>query len=277
MITSTEIAAKVPTSLTSLSQTRRFFLGMSYPLRGTRFLLRHTHLWPWAAAPLLLTIWAIFGALWVAVGLSDDALHLFWPRPDPGEVMQTALWQLLARSIGLLVFVVSAVVLWVAGNMIASPFWDVLAEKSERLLLDRPEAPFDWRIALADAWMSIRHSALALLLYVLIMGPLLLLNLIPGLGTVLYTLLSWTITVLFVARELMDVPLSRRRTPFVAKLVWIRQHRQVVAGLGTTCTLMLAVPGVNLFVMPLAVMGATLLYCHLDRLGQGVPQRGAMS
>ena len=232
-------------------------------------------LWPWAAGPFLITLWMILGAGGITLLFTDDLLALLWSRPgQQSGFWYTAGWTAVVWIVRVLLFLVSAVVLWVVGNMLASPFWDFLAEGVEKRELDRPDADFDWRVALGDAWMSIRHSALGLLLYALLMAPLLLLNLIPGVGTVLYTVLSWTATVFFVSREMMDIPLSRRRTPFRDKIRWLAEHKAVVAGLGTASTLMLAVPLVNLFVMPLTVMGGTLLYCRLDAAGQGVPQRG---
>lgn len=255
------------------STARQFFRGMGYPARGLVFLWRNTDLWGWAAAPLLITAWMIAAAVWATVWYADDLVMAVWPRPD-GDVLRLTLWMLAVRALQVLLFLLLAVVSWVFGNMISSPFWDVLAERAEQKLLDRPDTPFDVRIALGDAWMSVRHSILGLLLYVGIMGPLLLLNLVPGVGSVLYTVLSYPTTVFFVARELMDIPLSRRRTPFRDKLRWIGQHKPVLAGLGTAGMLMLAVPFVNLLVMPFAVMGGTLLYCQLHRVGEGVPQRG---
>ncbi|MBW2253417.1 MAG: EI24 domain-containing protein [Deltaproteobacteria bacterium] len=258
------------------SVVRRFVRGASYPWRGLRFLFPRTEIWPWAAGPFLITLWMILGALWGAVWYGDDLLALFWTRPalHSSGTFEIVVWDMVANWLRLLVFLVLAVASWILGNMLASPFYDVLAEKTEGLVLDRPEHPFDWRIAFGDAWMSIRHSALGLLLYLLVMGPLFLLNLIPGVGSVLYTALSTAATVFFVARELMDIPLSRRRTPFVAKLRWMARHKALLAGMGAVCTLLLMVPLVNFFAMPIAVMGGTLMYCHLDREGFGVPQRG---
>jgi CysZ protein len=258
------------------SAVRRFVRGATYPWRGLRFLLPRTELWPWAAGPFFITLWMILGALWGAIWYGDDLLALLWTRPElqASSTLEIVLWDTVANSLRLAVFIVAAVAAWILGNMLASPLYDVLAEKTEGLLLDRPEHAFDWRIALGDAWMSIRHSALGLILYAAVMGPLFLLNLVPGAGSVLYTVLSSVATVFFIARELMDIPLSRRRTPFVAKLRWIASHKALLAGMGAMCMVLLMVPLVNFFSMPIAVMGGTLMYCHLDREGFGVPQRG---
>lgn len=262
--------------VTSGTAVRRFLRGASYPWRGLRFLLPRTEFWPWAVGPFLITLWMIAAALWGAFQYGDDLLALFWTRPviQQSGSFQIAVWEFVASGLRVVLFLGLAVVAWIAGNMIASPFYDVLAEKTEGAVLDRPEQSFDWRIALGDAWMSIRHSALGLMLYLVVMGPLLLLNLIPGAGSVLYTVLSTLATVFFVTREVMDIPLSRRRTPFFAKLRWMGHHKALLGGMGLVCMLLLMIPLLNFVCMPVAVMGGTLMYCHLDREGFGVPQRG---
>ena len=157
----------------------------------------------------------------------------------------------------------------VVGNLLASPFYDVLAGKVEARLLGPSDEPFAWRTVLGDAWMSVQHSLLGLLLYGLSMGLLLLLNLLPVVGSALYAALSTTATVFFLARELMDIPLSRRRLGFFEKIRWMGGHKALLGGLGLATMAMLAVPVVNLLLMPVAVLGGTLLYCHLHQVGQG--------
>lgn len=257
--------------LTSGSPLERFGRGLTYPLRGLRFLRANTQLIGWAVAPMFITLVMITGAAWLTWTLADDLVQWLWPRPENGLAV---LWWFVVNSLRLALFVVSVVVFWVVGNMLSSPFYDVMAEKTEALLLDRPEQPFDWRIVLGDAWLSIRHSALGLGMYIVVMVLLFSLNLIPGIGSALYTVLSWTASVFFVAREMMDIPLSRRRTPFRDKLRWMSEHKALLAGLGSSCMLLLMVPLVDLVVMPVAVMGGTLLFVHLDGEGAGVPQRG---
>jgi len=217
----------------------------------------------------------IAAALWLTIRFGDALVARTWVPPD-GQThpLAAALWWLAVHTLEGMIFLVLAVVLFVVGNMLASPFWDVLAEKAERALLDRPEAPFHLRVALGDAFMSIRHSLLGIALYLLVMLALTTLNLLPGVGTMLNTLLAWPATAFFVAREVMDIPLSRRRTPFVEKVRWIGRHPALIAGIGTSTMVLLAIPFVDLLVMPFAVMGGTLLYCHLHRVGAGVPQRG---
>jgi CysZ protein len=253
----------------------RFFRGLLYPWHGTVWLWSHRDLWPWATAPLLITGWMIAGALWLTVSYGDTMMAWVWAPPN-GQVHPFAatLWWLAAHVLEGLLFLVLAVVLFVLGNMLASPFWDVLAERTEKVLIDRPETVFDLRVALGDASMSVRHSFLGIGLYLAVMLALTLLNLVPGVGTALDTILAWPATAFFVAREVMDIPLSRRRTPFVEKLRWMGRHPALLAGLGTSTMFLLAVPFLDLLVMPFAVMGGTLLYCHLHRVGEGVPQRG---
>jgi CysZ protein len=246
---------------------QRFGAGFAAPWHGAGFLIRRPNLWPWMIVPVVLLTIGLVAAAWVAWWLAPVLIGGIWPRPTGGAYN---LWRALVIVLGFLVFGVAAIVAWALSTVLATPFYDQMAERVEREVLGLPESPFDWRVALGDAWQSIVHTLLATALYVAISAVLFLLGLVPVVGSVLAPIGEIVLTTTFLARELLDMPLARRRVSFGAKLRYLWRHFALFEGLGASSALLLWIPLLNFVSMPIAVVGATLLYCRLHREGHGV-------
>ena len=256
-----------------------FRTGLGAPWRGFRFLLAHSELWGWAALPLFLTLWLIVGAGMSALWLTDDVLAWIVPPPDPADHSARAVawmltWDLLWLVAAAGVFLASAAVFWVAGHVLAGPFYDKMAEGVEQWFLGAKAETFDWKRVLGDAAWSLLHSLMGLTLYAAVMVPLFALNLVPVAGSVLYTVLATVASSFFLARDLLDVPLSRRRLAFTAKLAYVRANAPVMFGLGLATVVLLAVPFANLVVLPCAVVGGTLIYLRIEHGEPVSPEEG---
>ena len=75
-----------------------------------------------------------------------------------------------------------------------------------------------------------------LVLYVLVLGALLLLNLVPGVGSAIYAVLAWLITCFFLVLEFVDYPLDRRQLTLRAKLAYVWNLQWTGLGLGRPCS-----------------------------------------
>jgi CysZ protein len=261
------------TNVSSLKQgsvLSRFMAGFRYPLAGLRHLVGNPRLWPYVVVPVFLTILMIGGAAWLAWTQGPAALELAWSQPTgEGAAGSVALiaWNIALVVIRLLLFVLGAVAFYAIGGLVAIPFNDFLSQAVEESLLGGRNEPFTWGLFISDIRMSLGHSLLGLFLYVAVMIPVLLLNVIPVAGSVASTVLGWSATVVFLAREMLDGPLSRDRLPFGVKLTVLKSNKATMAGFGSATAAMLWVPGLNLFSIPCAVVGGTLLYCQLKREG----------
>ncbi len=244
------------------SPTSEFFRGARTLPRAIAYIFRNASLVPWMLAPAVLTITVIMVAVG-ATGMFGPRL-LVWLIPAPADPSWMIWWRL---GMGLLtgtLIVLAVAAGWVFGNMASAPLYDVIAGKVEREQLGLSEQPETWAEAFANAAPSIRHSIAGFALYVAVMVPLFALNLIPGLGSVLYTVASFVATVFFVSRELMDVPLSRRKLSFREKLAYVKENRAYISGHSAVVAVFLFIPFANLFVTPLAVLGATLIFCDIE-------------
>jgi len=144
-------------------------------------------------------------------------------------------------------------------NLIAAPFNGLLAEAIERRLHGEAPIPIAWRSLPAEALASL-GSELRKLGYFLVRAiPTLVLFLIPVLQVaapfVWMTLSAWLLALAFA-----DYPMANHGLRFPEQRARLSRRRWLGLGFGAAVTAGLLVPGLNLFVIPAAVAGATALW-----------------
>jgi len=249
------------------SGARRFARGFSYPFRGARTLLTHPRLWPYVIIPALITLATLVFATLATFTLTPLIIHAIWhPSADYAWYWRW-LWIGMEFFTAGMIFIVLLVGSYFSAGLVALPFNDRLSQRVEAMVLGEYEEPFSWRVLAGDLGLSIAHTLTGLLLWAVVMFCVLLMNLIPVLGTVLSFFTGLIATAFFLGREMMDGAMSRRRLSFAHKLRVVRSHLALMEGFGIATYLMLWVPGLNFISLPCAVIGGTQLYCELERQG----------
>lgn len=229
--------------------------GAGYLVRGAQ-LLGHPSLRAFVTIPLAVNILIFASLLGVGFsyigGLMDTML-----AGIPGWLgfIEWILWPLIVLTVGL----ISGYLFTTVALIIASPFNSLLAEKAEELITGREVSGLE---GVGAALMSIPRSVLrelAKLLYYLPMALLvLLLSLIPGVGAAAWLLLgAWMMSIQFV-----DYPVDNHQLGFGEVKAAVRSRRLSSLGFGGLVALCTGVPVLNFFVVPAAVVGATLLWCE---------------
>jgi CysZ protein len=111
-------------------------------------------------------------------------------------------------------------------------------------------------------------------LFLIGMVLLLLLNLIPVLGQLVYSVAAILFTLFFLVVEYLGYVFSRKNYSFRDQRRYIWRRKFLTLGFGTGVLCILAVPFLQFFCLPLAVLGATLLWCENSRsssLGEPEP------
>lgn len=250
------------------SRRRQFFQGFSFPFRGVAFVIRTPALWPWVVLPVALMTVFIVMAGFLAVWVAPEILAYLWDQPTAGWLRW--LWNGLATLIWVVVFVIASVILYFCFGLIATPFYDQLSEQTEVQFIEpRPEVT--WTQWLGDIGQSVLHSLAAFSLWIVFVSVTFGLGLVPVLGQVLELVLGGGLTALLLTREMMDGPMSRRRLSFRTKCAVVWHNVPIALGFGAATSIVLAIPVVNLFSLPCAVVGGTQLYLQLSAQGR-VPQ-----
>ena len=116
---------------------------------------------------------------------------------------------------------------------------------------------------------SIAHSLLSAVMWIFAMVALLLLELIPLIGTLLELGASVFFTSLFLAREMLDGPTARRGWSYREKIDFVREHQAVMFGFGLGAAALFLIPLVNFVTIPICVVGGTLLFLELEAETKG--------
>lgn len=236
-----------------------FARGFSYPFRALSFLRHHPGLLKYLGLPLLINLVVFSVCLYFGFRLFDGLLQTYAPA-------EQAWYAVLLYSLAwLLALLISAVLVFFSftavGNLIASPFNELLSEKTEQLCCG-PLA--DERFSLGRFWReagyAMRVEVKKLALFAVSMLVLLILNLLPLIGPWLYALAAPVLTLFFLVVEYMAFVLMRKHLSFAQQRRYIFRRPLLMAGFGCGIFVFLALPLVQFFSMPLAVIGATLLW-----------------
>ena len=243
----------------TLSQVKTGFL---LPFSSARFLFRNTRLVPFVIMPALINL-VLFGiAAFLLVGNIGGLVDWIWAKP-----VLEGFWSYILVGLWYLMYVVAVVValllsyalVLLAGGLVASPFNDVLSERTERILTGVEEMPATGRSFVADILRSAVSSGSIALVYAIIMVPILLLNLIPVAGSAIATVLGGAVSAFFLALEYTDPVLERYDFGVRDKFSMIRERLPLTGSFGLGTSLLLWIPLLNFLCMPIAVIGGTAL------------------
>lgn len=197
-----------------------------------------------------------------------------WLLPDANAVDNWPDW---IRWAGAAALFVIRLVLWVVffiayalsmfytftifANLIGSPFNGILSSKVELLSTGQPlpDEPLSLKMITAEASHAIKHEFVKIIYFLLFAIPLLILFIIPVINIV--ASFVWIIfSAWMAALQYIDYPADNRKTGFRQMRRTITPKRAVCFGFGAATMVMMAIPVVNFFTMPVAVIGATLLW-----------------
>lgn len=259
---------------------KSFFQGASYPAKAFVF-VKKNRLWSWALAPtvvnvLLLLAFVIVAISWLAPlvnSLTNFAVPSYVPDFLQNVVLffAKALAWILWILIPILVLGVGIILFVLLGQAIASPFLDILSEKIEVMLLGQEPVPTTLSSLTRSVVIAIGDVFWTLVYFVVLNIPLLLMHLVPIIGTAIAAGIGFCITALLLAQEFAGLPLARQLVPFPRRFKWIWRHRWLALGFGCSVFVLFFVPGLNLVFLPMASVGGTLLYCDVTRTNENVP------
>lgn len=236
----------------------KFSQGFLYPFRAGKFIKGHSKLLKYIIIPFLINLVVFSLAVYWGLSFFNSIVVHYIPQSDAWYwiVVSYFLWILAVLMTMVLVFFGFTVI----GAIIASPFNDVLSEKTEEILSGvSNEEPFDVKTFLKDALRTVLDESKKICIFVILMILLLPLNFIPG-GTVPYSILSLLLTIFFLAIEYTGYIFSRKHLTFRDQRRFIFSQKFLMLGFGTGIMAVLAVPFLQFLCIPLGVVGATQLW-----------------
>ena len=227
------------------------FQGIKYFFNGSRYLFK-PGIKRFVIIPLLINICLFSVGLWLGLQWFDKLLAEV--LPSWLSWAEYILLPLFTLSYFLIVFYLFALL----ANVIAAPFNGLLAEKVEQLIQQKNIDDTTQKL-LPTIIPSISSELSKLVYFAFRSLPILLLFLIPGVNliapAVWFIFTSWMLSL-----EYLDYPLGNHNILFKQTRLLVKQQRTTCLSFGAVISAFTLIPFVNFFVMPIAVVGATLLY-----------------
>ena len=174
------------------------------------------------------------------------------------------LW-ILRLLLVLLLLLVTGFIFLQFGVLLGSPWYGKLSEELELLKLGKlPPMEASLGRTVQDVGRAILYELKKLVLLISIGLPLLLFNVLPGIGTAIASIGYITLTATIVCLDFFDSALERRRLRFRQKLGVVLKSLPASAAFGLVCLALVSVPLINLLAIPVCVAAGTLFFC--DRI-----------
>lgn len=233
-----------------------FLQGVGFAFGGFPLIIKKG-IRPFVVVPLLINIVVFSLAIWLSYSQFNIWMGqmLGW-LPGWLSWLEYLLWPLFA----VLIFIAVYYTFTIVANLLASPFNSILAEKVETNLNGLPVAEFQGYKALAGIIGKTLMSEMKKVLYMLKWLPVLLIisiipviNLIAPFAWAAYG--AWMLSL-----QYTDYAMGNHEMFFKDELVLLRENRAVALGFGGALTIMMMIPVLNFFVMPVGVAGGTAFW-----------------
>lgn len=236
--------------------------GFSYFFYGVRLALT-PGIRRFVILPLLANVILVGGAMYYLFSHLDSWITQ-WMGQLPSFLawLSYVLWPLLTLTI----LATFSYFFSTLANFIASPFNGLLAEKVE-MHLSGESVGEEGIVALIKDVPRILSREWRKLLYVLPKAlGLFLLLLIPALGQTLGPLAWFIFTAWMLAVQYCDYPFDNHKVAFHDMRNTLKQNQSKAYGFGALVAFFTSIPIVNLFIVPVAVCGATAMWVEVFKV-----------
>lgn len=220
------------------------------------------------SSPKLIGLSLISGL--VTSGVLVGLALLWWPRAFgwAESLIGTGSWRTwLSSVVGFLFFALTYFVsALTVPNLVLAPLQDPISESVEERCGEFTSPPFSLPRTVRGTLHSLGHTLLRLLTQLLGLAVLLPLNLIPGAGSVAWAIGGSLWSMFCLAIEHLSNPMARHFYPFGQVITVLRKRLTLSLGFGAALYVMLWVPVLNFFLMPVAVVAGTLLFRALRKV-----------
>jgi CysZ protein len=233
-----------------------FFTGLTLPLRSLGMVFGSAKIFSLSLLASIVTAAALIG-IWV-----------FAWRVSAGWVGEGTLGGVLHVLLSVLIWIPSALVV---PSLALAPLQDPISEATEARCGNFTAPKFSIARTVRSSGVSIAHTASRLA--ILLAGYLVLipLNFVAGIGSGAYFVLSTIWASWWLCAEYVSGPSARHLKSFGVTIAAMRRHTLASLGFGLSLFVVLWVPVLNFFLVPVAIVGGTLLFRALHIEGPGRP------
>lgn len=251
--------------------------GVTYPFRALGVFINKPSLWGYVTIPILVNFvvgFALYGGLlffgWESIADLTVSLTNWLDKLIANLPAWLSFLDYLILGFGFLLrfFLVIVLLLLTGflllqfGVLLGAPWYGQLSEKLEEL---RTGQLHTQEVGIVrDIGRALLFEVKKLVLVVGVGIFLLVLNLVPPIGTVIATVGGIALTALIVCLDFLDASLERRRLRFRKKLGLVFKALPASGSFSLVCLGLVSIPLLNLLTIPVCVASGTLFFC--DRI-----------
>lgn len=230
--------------------------GLGYFLYGLK-IARQPGIRKFVLMPLLANILLVGGALYYLFShLSVWIDQLLGQVPSYLSWLSYLLWPILAITI----LATFSYFFSTLANFIAAPFNGLLAEKVEEKLTGNRISDDGFMLVIKDVPRVLAREWKKLLYVIPKAIGLFILLLIPALGQTLGPILWFVFSSWMLAVQYCDYPYDNHKITFNQMKVDLKRRKGKVYGFGFLVAFFTSIPILNLFIVPVAICGATAMW-----------------
>lgn len=234
--------------------------GGGYLLKGVS-LLSEKKLRVFVLVPLIINILLFSFALFMLFNQLptwvDSWLSIL---PDFLSFLEFILYPLVVLTAALVVYYSFSLV----ANIIAAPFNGILSERVEQLVTGKEVADESFSEIMAIIPRAIGRELAKLAYYLPKLILVIILSIVPGINV--FAPIFWFVFgAWMMAVQYCDYPMDNNKVSFKDMISALKKHRLTSLGFGGLVQLAMMIPVLNFFVMPVAVIGATLYWIEEHR------------
>ncbi len=248
--------------------------GATYPLKAIITFWQNPQLWGYIVVPILVNVVVAIalytGLFWfgweiiaeIELSVSTWFNQLISDLPSWLGVLQygiSGLILLLRFLLTIILLIATGFILTQFGVLLGAPWYGQLSEQLEKIRTGKVEI-IEVSI-IRDIGRAILYELKKLVLIAMIGIPLIIINFFPGIGTIVSTIGSFTLTATIVCLDFFDSSLERRRLKFRNKLAIVFQSLPASGSFALVCVALISIPLINLVTIPLCVASGTLFVC----------------
>ena len=225
--------------------------GLKLPFAAFKLITQKKSLLLWSVLPVVIT----FVLYWYGISALQDTIKswLFDFLSQRGMAVDGWWKWLVEFFVNIVLIIAGAMTFAFTSTMLASPFNDLLAEKTEHFVQPALPPPaknggikHQIRLVGIDLMKSIAATAAGLTALIMSWIPVV-------------NLFSFMLAFLLICFQYTSYPQTRRGVKLKDGLRFLWDHLFACAGFGATVTFLFALPFVSIFALPAAVVGGTLL------------------
>ncbi len=271
----------LPTPNPLLDTPLSLITGATYPLKALKLFYHNPPLRGYIILPVIVNIIVgislYFGLVLPGLNQIDKTVLILGNQIDEWvanlpqwlhylDILANILgWLLRVGLVTGLLFIIGFLLLQF-GGIFGAPWYGQLSEKVEELQTGQPAVlpPQTLTSSIQDIGRAILYELKKIGLQILIGLPLILLNFIPGFGTLLFTIGGIALASTIVCLDFLDSPMERRRFRFRDKLKMILRTFPASGSFALVCFGLVVIPFLNLLAIPVCIAAGTMFFC--DRI-----------